>query len=109
MAARRVAAGSQGVSVALANGWSDADVGAAAGLAAALEHSAVLYAQDADTAGDVTVSALARLDPVRVVIIGATNSVCCVGRSTDLSSPTPTGACSERLRPRSHDRAEPGG
>ena len=39
----------------------------------------------------------------------ATNSVCCAARSTDSSSPTPTGACSQRSRPRSRDRAEPGG
>ena len=39
----------------------------------------------------------------------ATNSLCCADKSTDPSSPTPTGACSERLRPRSRDRAEPGG
>ena len=39
----------------------------------------------------------------------ATNSLCCAARSTDLSSPTPTGACSGRLRPRSRDLAEPGG
>ena len=39
----------------------------------------------------------------------ATNSVCCAARSTAPSSPTPTGPCSQRLRPRSHDRAEPGG
>ena len=32
-----------------------------------------------------------------------------VVRSTDPSSPTPTGACLGRLRPRSRDRAEPGG
>ena len=37
----------------------------------------------------------------------ATNSACCADRSTDPSSPTPTGACSGRSRPR--DRAEPGG
>ena len=35
----------------------------------------------------------------------ATNSVRCADRSTDPSSPTPTAACSERLRPRSRDRA----
>ena len=73
--AARAAAGGCTDTVVIANGWSDADVGAAAGLAAALEHSAVLYAQDADTAGDVTVSALARLDPVRIVIIGGTDNV----------------------------------
>ena len=39
----------------------------------------------------------------------ATNSLCCAGKSTDPSSPTPTGACSERSRPRSRDLAEPGG
>ena len=39
----------------------------------------------------------------------ATNSLCCAGRSIDPNSPTPTGACSGRLRPRSRDRAEPGG
>ena len=39
----------------------------------------------------------------------ATNSLCCADKSTDPSSPTPTGACSERSRPRSRDRAEPGG
>ena len=39
----------------------------------------------------------------------ATNSLCCAAKSTDPSSPTPTGACSARLRPRSRDRAEPGG
>ena len=39
----------------------------------------------------------------------ATNSLCCADRSTDPNSPTPTAACSERLRPRSRDRAEPGG
>ena len=39
----------------------------------------------------------------------ATNSLCCAGKPTDPRSPTPTGACSERSRPRSRDRAEPGG
>ena len=39
----------------------------------------------------------------------ATNLLCCAGKPTDPSSPTPTAACSERLRPRSRDRAEPGG
>ena len=39
----------------------------------------------------------------------ATNSLCCADRSTDPSSPTPTGPCLGRLRPRSRDRAEPGG
>ena len=34
-----------------------------------------------------------------------TNSLCCADRSTDPSSPTPTAACSERLRSRSRDRA----
>ena len=37
----------------------------------------------------------------------ATNSACCADRSTDPSSPTPTGACSGRSRPRSRDLAEP--
>ena len=35
--------------------------------------------------------------------------MCCADRSTAPNSPTPTGACSERLRPRCRDRAEPGG
>ena len=39
----------------------------------------------------------------------ATNSLCCADKSTDPSSPTPTGACSQRSRPRPRDRAEPGG
>ena len=39
----------------------------------------------------------------------ATNSACCAARSTDPRSPTPTGARSERSRPRYRDRAEPGG
>ena len=39
----------------------------------------------------------------------ATNSLCCADRSTDPSSPTPTAACSQRSRPRSRGRAEPGG
>ena len=39
----------------------------------------------------------------------ATNSLCCAGKSTDPSSLTPTAACSERSRPCSRDRAEPGG
>ena len=39
----------------------------------------------------------------------ATNSACCADRSTDPRSPTPTGACSGRSRPRYLDRAEPGG
>ena len=39
----------------------------------------------------------------------ATNSLCCADKSTDPSSPTPTGPCSARSRPRSRDRAEPGG
>ena len=60
--AARDAAGDCTDTVVIANGWSDADVGAAAALAAALENAAVLYAQDADTAGAVTVSALERLD-----------------------------------------------
>ena len=73
--AARSAAGGCTDTVVVANGWSDADVGAAAGLAAALEDAAVLYAQDADTAGDAAVSALERLDPVRIVIIGGTDTV----------------------------------
>ena len=39
----------------------------------------------------------------------AINSLCCAARSTDPRSPTPTGACSQRSRPRYRDRAEPGG
>ena len=39
----------------------------------------------------------------------ATNSLCCAARSTDPSSPTPTGPCSQRSRLRYRDRAEPGG
>ena len=39
----------------------------------------------------------------------ATKSLCCAAKSADPTSPTPTGACSGRSRPRSHDRAEPGG
>ena len=39
----------------------------------------------------------------------ATNSLCYAARSTDPSSPTPTGPCSQRSRPRSRDRPEPGG
>ena len=39
----------------------------------------------------------------------ATNSQSCGGKSTDPNSPTPTGACSQRPRPRSRGRAEPGG
>ena len=39
----------------------------------------------------------------------ATNSLCCAAKSTDPSSPTPTGPCSGRSRPRSRDRTEPGG
>ena len=71
----RAGAGDCTDTVVIVNGWSDADVGAAAALAAALQDAAVLYAQDADTAGDVTVSALERLDPVRIVIIGGTDTV----------------------------------
>ena len=74
--------------VVIVNGWSDADVGAAAALAAALEDAAVLYTQDADTAGDVTVSALERLDPVRIVIIGGTDTVSdALAESLTASSP----------------------
>ena len=39
----------------------------------------------------------------------ATNSLCCVVRSTGLCSPTRIGVCLGRLRPRFRDRAEPGG
>ena len=39
----------------------------------------------------------------------ATNSVCCAGRPTDLSSPTRIGACLGGLRLRFRDQAEPGG
>ena len=39
----------------------------------------------------------------------ATNSVCCAGRPTDLSSPTRIGACLGGLRPHFRDQAEPGG
>ena len=38
----------------------------------------------------------------------ATNSLCCADRSTDPSSPTPTGACSARSRPRSRDPSRAG-
>ena len=86
--AARDAAGDCTDTVVIANGWSDADVGAAAALAAALENAAVLYAQDADTAGDVTVSALERLDPVRIVIIGGTDTVSdALAESLTASSP----------------------
>ena len=71
----RSAAGDCTDTVVLTNGWSPADVGTAATLAAALDHSAVLYAQSADTAGAATVSAITRLDPVRLVLIGDTDTL----------------------------------
>ena len=71
----RSAAGDCTDTVVAANGWSHADVGTAATLVAALEHSAVLYAQSPDTAGVATVSALTRLDPVRLVLIGDTDTL----------------------------------
>ena len=71
----RSAAGDCTDTVVLTNGWSPADVGTAATLAAALDHSAVLYAQSADTAGDATVSAITRLHPVRLVLIGDTDTL----------------------------------
>ena len=86
--AARAGAGDCTDTVVIVNGWSDADVGAAAALAAALEDAAVLYTQDADTAGDVTVSALERLDPVRIVIIGGTDTVSdALAESLTASSP----------------------
>ena len=56
-AARRAGAGSQDVSVALANGWSLADVGVAAALVAAGGADVVLYG-GIDALGDATASAL---------------------------------------------------
>ncbi len=62
-AARRAGAGSQDVSVALANGWSLADVGVAAALVAAGGADVVLYG-GIDALGDATASALSLNPPI---------------------------------------------
>ena len=54
----------------IANGWSDADVGAAAALGAALGNSVVLYAEEPDVAGQATVDALLELTPQRILLVG---------------------------------------
>ena len=56
--------------VVLANGWSLADVGAAASLVAAGGADAVLYAAGANGLGEVTASVLVELSARRVVLIG---------------------------------------
>ena len=65
--------------VVIANGWSPSDVGTAAPLAASLGGS-VLFA-NRDTLGDPTVTALNRLDPSRIIIVGGTNAL-----SSDIES-----------------------
>lgn len=56
--------------VVIANGWSPPDVGAAAPLAGRLD-AVVLYSSS-DSLGSVTVAALKRLRPARVVLMGGT-------------------------------------
>ncbi len=71
MAARRVLGteGSSGVRVALASGWSLADVGAAASLVAADGADAVLYGNP-DSLGDETALLLGDYRPQRIELVG---------------------------------------
>ena len=69
-AARRTLAGSsERPVVALANGWSLADVGAAVGLVASGGADAVLYA-DVDGLGEQTAAVLGEVSPRRLVVVG---------------------------------------
>lgn len=60
----------RGRPVVIANGWSPPDVGAAAPLAASLDGS-VLFAEQ-DSLGTPTISALERLAPSRIILVGGT-------------------------------------
>ena len=71
----RAAGGDCTDTVVVANGWVDADVGVAASLAAALEHSGVLYAESADVLGETAMTVLDRLAPVSVVLVGGTDAL----------------------------------
>ena len=64
---------SSGGVVVIANGWSSADVGAAAPLAGRLDAS-VLYAS-ASSLGDATEQALEQLAPSRVILVGGTGAL----------------------------------
>ncbi|WP_419944871.1 Calx-beta domain-containing protein [Candidatus Poriferisodalis sp.] len=74
LAARRWAPGCAEAAV-VANGWSQADVGTAAALAAALGDSVVLYTASADGLGSDTRSALGRVRPQLAVVVGDTDTI----------------------------------
>ncbi len=74
LAARRWAPGCAEAAV-IANGWSQADVGTAAALAAALGDSVVLYTASADGLGSDTRSALGRVRPQLAVVVGDTDTI----------------------------------
>ncbi len=74
LAARRWASGCAEAAV-IANGWSQADVGTAAALAAALGDSVVLYTASADGLGSDTRSALGRVRPQLAVVVGDTDTI----------------------------------
>ncbi len=74
LAARRWASGCAEAAV-VANGWSQADVGTAAALAAALGDSVVLYTASADGLGSDTRSALGRVRPQLAVLVGRTETL----------------------------------
>ena len=71
----RAGAGDCVAAALVVNGWSDADVGAAAALSAALGHSVVLYAFSAEVPGDATRDAIADLAPQRLLLIGDTDTL----------------------------------
>lgn len=73
VSASAVSAASTYKPVVIANGWSAPDVGTAAPLAASLGGS-VLYAS-ADSLGDPTVDALAKLKPSQVILVGGTKAL----------------------------------
>ncbi|WP_419944511.1 cell wall-binding repeat-containing protein [Candidatus Poriferisodalis sp.] len=73
-AARRYTPDCAGAAV-VANGWSHADVGTAAALAAALGDSVVLYGADTDGLGGDTRSALGRIRPQLAIVVGDTETL----------------------------------
>ena len=72
----------------VAHGWSDADVGIAAALGAALAGSVVLYAQAPDMLGVTTEAAVERLEPARFVTVGSDQSLT-AGLRTAMSEMAP--------------------
>ena len=71
-AARRVADGRDSVRVALANGWSFADVGLAGALVASGGADVVLYADSAELLGDAASGFLDSATVAQVVLVGGT-------------------------------------